>query len=176
MPAFVYALMLHGVLGGIDIILNHELLARLPARPEAAPEERLHSMREVIFAAAFMSLAWFEWRGQLAWWIAVLFVGELLVSMRDAVVEGETRVLPVSERVLHVLLFVNLGVVMTLVAYRLGWWYAAQTELVRADYGWASWVLTVFSVGSLAWAVRDGLAAAKWRAAARRSREGGNLY
>jgi hypothetical protein len=171
-PPFAYALMLHGVLGGIDIILNHELLARLPARADAAPEERVHSVRELIFAAAFMSLAWFEWRGQLVWWIAALFAGELLVSMRDAVIEGEIRVLPVSERVLHVLLFVNLGVVMTLVAHRLGWWYASPTELVRVHYGWASWVLTAMSVGSLAWAVRDGLAAARWRR--RRSREGGN--
>jgi hypothetical protein len=162
-PPFVYALMLHGVLGGIDIILNHELLARLPARVGAALEERLHSARELIFGAAFLSLAWFEWRGQLVWWIAALFVGELLVSMRDAVVEVEVRVLPVSERALHVLLFVNLGVVMTLVAHRLGWWYAAPAELVRVHYGWASWVLTLFGVGALAWAVRDGLAAARGR-------------
>jgi hypothetical protein len=162
-PPFVYALMLHGVLGGIDIILNHELLARLPARADAAPEERLHALRELIFGAAFLALAWFEWRGQLVWWIAALFVGELLVSVRDAVVEGEIRLLPASERALHVLLFVNLGVAMTLVAHRLGWWYAAPTELVRVSYGWASWVLTALALGSLTWAVRDGLAAARWR-------------
>lgn len=159
MPPFVYALMLHGVLGGIDIILNHELLARLPARAGAAPEERLHALRELIFAAAFMSLAWFEWRGQLVWWIAALFAAELLVSLRDVVVEGKIRELPASERVLHLLLFVNLGVVMTLVAHRLGWWYPGPAALVRADYGWASWVLTAFAIGSLAWAVRDGISA-----------------
>jgi branched-subunit amino acid transport protein len=85
------------------------------------------------------------------------------VSARDAVIEGDTRVLPVPERVLHVLLFVNLGVVMTLVAQTLLGGQAAPAALVRVDYGWASWVLSAMAAGSLAWAIRDGLAALQRR-------------
>ncbi|XYJ10593.1 hypothetical protein ACSUZJ_01050 [Telluria sp. B2] len=59
MPLFVYALMLHGVLGFVDIVVNHELLARLPRRGDSAPEEALHAARECIFACTFGSLAWF---------------------------------------------------------------------------------------------------------------------
>jgi branched-subunit amino acid transport protein len=83
----------------------------------------------------------------------------VIVSARDVIVEGDTRILPVPERVLHLLLFVNLGILITLVGYALLWWHGDETALVRVDYGWASWVLTLMSVGSLAWAVRDGAAA-----------------
>jgi hypothetical protein len=158
-PPFVYALVLHGVLGGVDVILNHELLARLPSRPEAAPEERLHAARELLFAIIFCALAWFEWHGPLGWWIAAPFAGELLVSTRDAVIEGDIRVLPAPERVLHVLLFVNLGVLMTLVTQALLGWQDVPAALVPVDYGWASWVLSAMAAGALAWSIRDGLAA-----------------
>jgi hypothetical protein len=156
-PLYVYALILHGVLGGIDVILNHELLARLPSQPQAGPEQRMHAAREYIFAAIFASLAWFEWHGQLVWWIAALFLGEVLVSSRDVVIEGDTRVLPVPERVLHLFLFMNLGVLVVLVGGALLGWIGAPTGLVRVDYGWASRVLSALALGSLAWAVRDSL-------------------
>jgi hypothetical protein len=151
---------LHGVLGFLDIVVNHELLAKLPQRGDAAVEEALHAIRETIFACLFASLAWYEWHG--AWcggsprccW-------EVMVSARDVIVEGDTRLLPVSERVLHLLLFISLGVLITLVGYALVWWHAGETILVRVDYGWASWVLTGMSVLSLVWAVRDGVAAGR---------------
>ena len=163
MPPFVYVLMLHGVLGFIDIVVNHELLAKLPRRGDTALEEALHAAREFIFACLFSFLAWFEWHGALVWWIAALLLAEVAVSARDVVVEGDTRVLPVSERVLHLFLFINLGILITLVAHALFWWHAAPTELVRVDYGWGSWVLTAMSAGSLVWAVRDGVAATRKR-------------
>jgi len=165
-PPFVYALLLHGMLGLIDIVVNHELLARLPSRREAAEEEGLHALREFIFACLFASLAGYEWHGALAWWIGALLLMEVAVSTRDVVVEGDTRILPVFERVLHLLMFVTLGVLITLVAYAMTWWYFGETVLVRVDYGWASWVLTVLAAGALAWAVRDGRAAMRVKAEA----------
>lgn len=161
MPPYVYVLLLHGVLGFLDIVVNHELLAKLPKRGDAAPEEAMHAAREAIFALLFASLAWYEWHGAWAWLIAALLLAEVIVSCRDVIVEGDTRILPVSERVLHLLLFVSLGVLITLVGYALLWWRAADTALVRIDYGWASWVLTLMSVLSLIWAVRDGVAAGR---------------
>jgi hypothetical protein len=156
-PAFVMALMLHGVIGGVDVVLNHELIAKLPSRPNAGPEQQLHCAREMLFAAIFFSLAWLEWRGQFAWWIVALFVAELVVSTRDTVIEFDTRVLPPTERVAHVFLFVNLGVVMTLLGQTLLGWHALPNALVAADYGVASWVMTAMAAGSFGWALRDGL-------------------
>jgi hypothetical protein len=160
-PLYVYALMLHGVIGGADVIVNHEWLARLPQQPDAGPEERLHSAREFLFAGIFLSLAWFEWQGALVWWIAALFLGEVIVSACDVVVEGGTRVLPIPERVLHLFLFMNLGVVWVLVSFVLWDWSALPTGLAQVDYGWASRVLTGFALLALGWGVRDGVCA--WR-------------
>jgi hypothetical protein len=161
MPLFVYVLLLHGVLGFLDIVVNHELLAKLPKRGDAAPEQALHAARELIFAFLFACLAWYEWHGALVWWIAALLLAEVIVSAYDVIVEGDTRVLPAPERVLHLLLFINLGMVITLVAYALAWWHGGETGVVRVDYGWASWVLTLMSALSLVWAVRDGVAAGR---------------
>lgn len=164
--AFLYALLLHGVLGAIDVFLNHELLAKLPARRAAAEEEGLHAARECIFACLFASIAWFAWHGALVWWIAALLLGEVLVSMRDVVVEAEQRLLPVSERVLHLFLFMNLGALVVLGAFTLHAWHAGETMLIRVDHGWASWVLSAMAAGALAWSVRDGVAALRLARAA----------
>jgi phosphatidylglycerophosphate synthase len=161
MPLFVPALMLHGLLGGLDVILNHELLARLPAQPFSGPEERMHSAREWIFFAIFASLAWFEWHGAAAWWIALLFLGEILVSARDVVIEGNTRVLPKPERVLHLFLFMNLGALVVLVGQVLLAWHALPAAVVATGYGWASWVLSAMAAGTLVWAIRDGISAVR---------------
>jgi hypothetical protein len=160
-PLFVYVLVLHGVLGGIDVILNHELLARLPGRADTGEEEGLHSAREFIFAAGFASLAWWEWHGALVWWIAALLLGEVLVSMRDVVVEGNIRILPVPERILHLFLFMNLGVLVALLGLALRDWWQLPTGAVRVDYGWASWALSALAVVALGWGVRDGLNAVR---------------
>jgi len=162
-PPYIYVLLLHGVLGFLDIVVNHELLAKLPKRGDAAPEEALHAARETIFASLFACLAWYEWHGAWVWWIAALLLCEIVVSARDVIVEGDTRILPPSEQVLHLLLFISLGVLITLVAYALVWWHGAPTAVVRVDYGWASWVLTAMSVLSFVWAVRDGVAAGRRR-------------
>ncbi|QNA98204.1 hypothetical protein [Massilia sp. Se16.2.3] len=154
-PPFICALLLHGLLGLADIVVNHELLAKLPARPGAAEEEGLHAAREAIFACLFASLAWYAWHGDWVWWIGILLLAEVIVSARDVVVEGDTRVLPVSERVLHLLLFINLGVLITLAAYVATGWHAAPAGLARVDYGWASWILSALALGAAAWALRD---------------------
>ena len=156
-PVFIYALLLHGLIGGLDVFLNHELLARLPAQHWSGPEERMHSAREWIFFAIFASLAWFEWHGAAVWWIALLYLGEVLVSACDVLIEGDTRVLPAPERVLHLFLFMNLGALVVLVGQASIGWHALPTSVVRTDYGWASWLLSVMAVGAMVWAIRDGI-------------------
>lgn len=54
------------MLAGVDTVLNHELLARLPKRPEARPELALHVGREAIWAGLLVGLAWFAWHGAYA--------------------------------------------------------------------------------------------------------------
>lgn len=166
MEPFVIALVAHGVIGGADVIVNHELIARIPSRPNAGPEQGLHSARELVFAALFFALAWFEWHGLAALAIAALLLAELAMSTVDTVLELDTRVLPVTERVAHVLLFVNFGVLTALLGQALLAWSKLATQLVTADYGALSWVLSALAALALGWSVRDALAAVRHHAAA----------
>ena len=161
MAPYLLALIAHGVIGGTDVVLNHELIARLPARPNAGPEQCLHSARELIFATVFLALAWFEWHGMAALAIAGLLLAELAISTVDTVIEVDTRILPVSERVLHVVLFVNMGVVVTLVGQALLAWWSMPTRVLPASHGAAAWMLSALALGALGWSVRDARAAAR---------------
>ena len=161
MEPFIAALLVHAVIGGIDVVLNHELIAKIPSLPNAGPEQILHSARELVFGALFLALAWFEWHGTTALAIAALLLAELFISTVDTVIEVDTRVLPVTERVLHVALFVNMGVVLVLVGQALLAWWPLPAQVLRADHGMAAWVLSALALAALAWSVRDGLNALK---------------
>lgn len=157
MEPFVIALVAHGLIGGLDVVINHELIAKVPAQPNTGPEQRLHSARELVFAAIFFSLAWFEWHGLAALAIAALLIAEMAISTIDTVLEFDTRLLPVSERVAHVLLFVNFGIVLALLGQTLLAWLKLPSAVVAADYGLWSWILSALALGSLVWSVRDGM-------------------
>lgn len=164
MPALIIALIAHGVLGGIDVLLNHELLARVPSLPDARVEQGLHSARELIFAMLFIAVAWWAWHGAAALVLAALLLAEVVVSIIDMVVEPDTRILPVPERVLHVLLFVNLGIIAALLGQTLLAWASLPTALVPVHHGWASWALTALAALALGWSVRDAKSAARPKA------------
>jgi len=166
MEPFVIALVAHGLIGGLDVVFNHELIARVPAQPNTGTEQRLHSARELVFAAIFFSLAWFEWHGLAALAIAALLLAEMLISTLDTVLEFDTRLLPVSERIAHVLLFVNFGIVLTLLGQTLLAWQSLPNGVVATDYGLWSWILSALALGSLAWSVRDAMNVARRKTAA----------
>lgn len=155
-----WLLLLQGVLAGVDTLLNHELIARLPQRQEARTEVGIHVFREVIWAILLSGLAWFAWHGAAAAVIAALLALEVLVTAWDEFVENRSRVLPQNERVLHVFLTVNLGAVIVVLVPLLAEWGSQPTALVPASHGMLSWFITVFAVCAAAWAVRDALA---WR-------------
>lgn len=157
LPPFVIALLVHGAIGGLDVILNHEILAKLPRQPWAVTEQYFHAMRELLFALIFAALAWYEWHGWFAAVIVLLFALELWVSTIDTDVEWNTRVLPRTERAMHVALFVNYGIVVALLAAQMIGWMQSASAVVRVDYGWASWVLSAMAALSLGWSVRDAI-------------------
>lgn len=157
MEPFVAALIAHGLIGGADVIVNHEVIAKIPQLPNSGPEEVLHSLRELLFATLFASLAWFEWHGAAAWFIAALIAAELVISTIDQAIEFDIRLLPVTERVAHVCLFVNMGIVVTLVGQALLQWHSLPTRLEAVDHGMASWILSALAALALGWSIRDGM-------------------
>jgi hypothetical protein len=161
MPPYIAALLLHGLLAGIDVVLNHEILMRLPRQPGMVREELLHSLRELVFATLFTGLAWFAWHGAFAWIVAALLLAEVVISTCDVAIEGAIRDVPVTERVVHLFLFMNLGAIVVLLGDVLLAWQALPTALVPVQPHWWSWALTALAVPALGWSIRDGLAA--WR-------------
>jgi hypothetical protein len=153
-------LALQGVMGGIDTVVNHELIERLPYRVQARREIGLHAIREAIYAALFLGLAWHAWHGAWAGVIALLLAGEVFVTATDEWVENHTRVLPDNERVLHVFLTLNLGLLIAVLVPLLLAWASRPTALAPTSHGGLSWALTGLGAASAIWSLRDLVA---WR-------------
>jgi hypothetical protein len=150
-----WLLVAQGVVGGFDTLFNHELLAGLPRRPGAHAEIGLHTLREAIYAMLFGGLAWLAWQGAAAWVIAALVAAELVVSARDELEENRIRVLPQNERVVHVLLTLNLGAIIALLVPVLRQWHGQPTGFQPTGFGALSWILTALAAAALAWSIRD---------------------
>lgn len=172
MSGFILLLIAHGILGGLDVIVNHELIVGLPRRPGRKAEQRLHSAREAIFATLFLAIAWWQWHGAWALLPAALLLAEFLVSLRDVAVEGDTRILPVTESTLHVALFVNLGALFALGGQQLWAWAALPPAIVAGQGGWPALALTLLAILAAGWSVRDALSARR----ARRERRSAARY
>jgi hypothetical protein len=127
---------------------------------QARREIGLHSVREAIYGTLFIGLGWYAWHGAFALAIAALLAAEVLVTACDEYVENHSRVLPNNERVLHVFLTLNLGLIIALMAPTLWNWATQPTALVAIDRGWLSWAIAALGVASAAWSLRDFIA---WR-------------
>jgi hypothetical protein len=153
-------LAVQGVLGGIDTLYNHEWVEHLPRRPSARREIGLHCLREANYGAMFVGLGWFQWHGALAWIVAAALAAEVLITAIDEFEENRTRVLPQNERVLHVFLTLNLGLIVALAVPALAQWSTEPTALVALPRGALTWLLTLLGLSGFAWSARDALA---WR-------------
>ena len=155
-----YVLVAQALLGGFDTLVNHELIEKLPHRLSARREIGLHSVREATYGALFVGLGWFEWHGASAFVIAALLLLEIAVTATDEFVENRTRVLPQNERVLHVFLTLNYGLIVALLVPVLLAWSREPNGLALVHHGWTSWALALFGASSFAWSMRDLVA---WR-------------
>jgi hypothetical protein len=156
----VLLLLAQALMGGVDTFVNHELIARLPHRAESRGEIGLHALREANYAAIFAGLAWFSWEGWAAAIVAALVALEIGITAVDEWTENRTRVLPQNERVLHVFLTLNLGMIVAVLAPILWAGFGQPTALQARGFGSLSWALTALALVGAMWALRDLLA---WR-------------
>jgi hypothetical protein len=154
------SLTIQGVLGGVDTLLNHEYIERLRRRPELRSEVGLHSIREAIWAILLGGLGWFSWHGAAALIIGALLIAEVIITAADEAVENRLRVLPQNERVLHVFLTLNLGVLIALLTPVLLDWLAQPAAITVTKHGMLSWLLLALAAAAAAWSVLDFMA---WR-------------
>ncbi len=148
-------LVLQGVMGAFDTIVNHEMIVALPRRPEARGELALHAGREAVYAGLFLGLGWFAWEGVFAFLIVVLLIAEVAITVSDELFENRTRVLPQNERALHVFLTLNFGALVAVLVPVLAGWMANPTGLAQSYSGWMSWALLALGLASAGWSVRD---------------------
>lgn len=155
MKTVIYVLIFQGFLGGFDVIWNHEWKENLPSKVSANLEQKIHGLREVLYAVIFVGLAWFAWGGAWAWLLFGLLLIEVLLTAWDFVVEDQTRTLSPNERVIHLTLSMGGGAYVALLIPELWGWSQQPTAMIGVDYGMWSWILTLLGVGVLGWGVRD---------------------
>jgi len=160
MTVILWILAGQGVLGALDVLINHEWREGLPNRPGAALEEAIHGARELLYALVFAGLAWFEWRGTFAPLFAGVLLAEVALTAWDFVEEDRTRRLSATERLMHLALSMGGGAYCALLVPVLWRWQGEATALHFVDYGAVSWLLSIMAAGVLAWGVRD--VAASW--------------
>jgi uncharacterized protein len=158
--ALLVLLLVHAGLGAIDTFAFHELREHLPARPWAARELLLHSLRSLLFVVIFLGLAWFEWHGLFGLLIFAVVVIEYVVTIADSIAEDRTRRLSAPERTNHMLLALNTGLYTGLLVLLLvaRWWHE-PTAIVRAHHpALLSVALSFAAAGVAVWAARDAIA------------------
>ncbi|MFT3770117.1 MAG: hypothetical protein QM820_32205 [Minicystis sp.] len=103
-----------GVLGAFDTLYYHEWRARLPGGvPGTRPELVLHGVRDLVYAVLFGTLPLVRWEGALAYALAALVAVEIVITLRDFVIEDTVRrplggVFP-GERVTHAIMGIIYG-------------------------------------------------------------------
>ena len=170
LPALLF---MQGVIGGIDTLLNHEMIVRLPHQIEARTEVGVHVLREAIYGALFLALGWRAWHGGYAAFIGVLLVAAISIDAIDELVENRTRVLPQNERMLHFFLILNLGFITLVLVPTLLDWSSRAAALTPVDHGLLSWSLSALALAAISWSIRDFLA---WRKLHRASSRDDGIY
>ena len=166
MTTALWLLAVQGAVGAFDTLYYHEWRARLPAWRGALPELRLHAARALIYGVVFAGLPRFEWRGAWAYVLVALLAAEVVITLRDFVVEDRVRAplggVYAGERVTHALMAVIYGAMLAnLLPAALGWRreptaLAPHAQSVPAQL---VWLLTLMALGVTASGLRDAYAA-----------------
>lgn len=155
MDIIIYLLIFQGILGGYDVIWNHEWKEKLPTKPTAALEQKIHGVRELFYSAMFLGLAWLAWNGVWAWVLFGVIVIEVVLTAWDFVTEDKTRILSPTERITHLVLSMTGGAYVALLIPVLIGWSRLPSALVGVEYGIGTWVLSILGVGVFVWGIRD---------------------
>lgn len=166
MRTALWLLALQGAMGAFDTVYYHEWRARLPALAGARPELRLHAARALVYAVLFALLPRVEWRGAWAYVLASLLAAEILITLRDFVVEDRVRAplggVFAGERVTHALMAIIYGAMLANLVPALASWGRRPTALAphaEAVPPELVWLLTLMSAGVALSGLRDAYAA-----------------
>jgi uncharacterized protein len=155
MEVAIGLLLTQGALGAFDTLWYHEWNQRLPHRPGAQLELRLHAARAFAYSLIFGSLAWVAWQGWFAWVLGAVLLFEIVITLWDFIEEDLSRPLPAGERIMHTIMAIVYGAFLAHLIPQLTVWSAGPSGFVPTSHGAASWLLSAMALGVLASAVRD---------------------
>ena len=166
MEISTYILFVLGCLGAADIALFHSVAHGIRSHPDSVAELVTHSLRGPTYAALFLLVPNFELHGLFAWGLMTLFVFDVGISIWDFSLERGSRRflggLPSGEYVLHMLMAIIFGALVTTFLCLEYHWFSAPTRLVWAENGAPAVLrltLSVMALAVLGSGIQDALAA-----------------
>ena len=170
MEIATYILFVLGILGATDITVYHSFAHGIRHHPNSRQELIVHSLRGPTYAALFLLVPNMEMYGLFFWCLIALFAVDLAISIVDFALERQSRQfiggLPSGEYVLHILIAMLFGALVTSVLLGVGQWVRMPTGIVYAptDVPWLFRpVMAVMAVLVFTSGVQDGIAAFKLR-------------
>lgn len=134
MEVATYILFILGCLGATDILLYHSVSHGIRSHHDSRFELMVHSLRGPTYAALFVLVPNFALHGGFFWLLIGIFAFDVCISLGDFVIERASREffggLPTGEYVLHIVLAMLFGALVTSVFYSAGNWAGMPTRLV----------------------------------------------
>lgn len=134
MEAATYILFLLGCLGATDIAVYHSFAHGIRTNPDSRSELIVHSLRGPTYALLFLIIPNVELHGIYFWCLLALFVIDVAISIIDFALERESRRflggLPSGEYVLHIIIAMLFGALVTAVFFRAFEWRTLPTQIV----------------------------------------------
>jgi hypothetical protein len=128
-----YLLFVLGLLGATDIAVYHSFAHGIRQHRDCRAELVVHSLRGPTYAALFVLVPNFALHGAWFWCLIALFAFDVSLSIVDFSLEGQSRRslggLPTGEYVLHVILAMLFGALVTAAAYGSGSWATLPTQV-----------------------------------------------
>lgn len=137
-----YILFALGFLGAVDIAVYHSFAHGIRHHQSSRNELIVHSLRGPTYAALFVLVPNVHMHGVFFWGLISLFFVDLVISVVDFALERKSRQfiggLPSGEYVLHMLIAMFFGALVTSVWISVSWWSNMPTELLYypADVPW----------------------------------------
>ena len=136
MEAATYILFILGCLGATDIAIYHSFAHGIRSNPDSRSELIVHSLRGPTYALLFLLIPNVTLHGIYFWCLIALFVTDVGISIVDFALERESRRflggLPSGEYVLHIIMGMLFGALVTAVCFGALEWRDLPTELAYA--------------------------------------------
>jgi hypothetical protein len=136
MEVGTYILFVLGSLGATDILFYHSIAHGIRHHVDSRSELIVHSLRGPTYALLFVLIPNVAVHGAFFWLLIGLFAVDVTISILDFSLERRSRAflggLPTGEYILHIVLAMLFGALVTSVLYAAGQWRTLPSEVLYA--------------------------------------------